>query len=77
MTFGFEFKLPELIYYVMGYETEKETKSNLEKISISHCGTNDMAIGTIYFYDSGIKKRSVLKRYEIRLVNGNLVMETI
>jgi len=34
MTFGFEFKLPGLIYYVMGYVKEEDARLNLEEISM-------------------------------------------
>ena len=75
MTFGFEFKSPEFIYYVCGFKTEEEAKSNLEKISRTHCKIYGLAIGTIYdFVDEELY---VLEKYKIESKNGNIIMKDL
>lgn len=75
MTFGFEFRLPEFIYYAGGFKDEEEARSNLEKISETHCKTYGLAIGTVYNLEDG--KLYVLEKYEIELKNGNVIMKDL
>ena len=73
MVFGFEFNSPILIYYVGGFKTRKKTMSKLEEISRGHCKKDSLAIGTIYFLDD--EKFEVVKKYKIKLEDGDITME--
>ena len=75
MTFGFEFRSPEFIYYAGGFKAEGEAKSNLEKISENHCRIYGLAVGTVYNLKDG--KLYVLEKYEIELKNGNVIMKNL
>ena len=72
MAFGFEFKLPNFIYYESGSKTEEEAKSKLEEISKSHCKEDSLAIGTVYCLKDG--RFNTLEKYEIKLEDGERIM---
>ena len=75
MAFGFEFKLPNFIYYESGSKIEEEAKSKLEEISKIYCKKDNLAIGTVYCLKGG--KFDKLEKYKVESINRRIIIRIL